>query len=212
MIKTFATIVGGHQMKITFDKGKIIKAIYNEKRLTIIFIALLILSLLPLFAIAIYSRPGVDDFKYGADTRIAYVTTHNIVAVLTVALDTAIETYNTWQGTFSSVFLFSLQPGVFNETVYPVTTFVMLFMLIGSTFFLLQAIIVGVLGLDRKYVPVTSIPILFFCIQALPWPRHAFFWYNSSVHYTFFHSLMLFLLGLCIRIYRSQSVSQSVSQ
>ncbi|MDR0220815.1 MAG: hypothetical protein LBI54_05355 [Lachnospiraceae bacterium] len=195
-------------MKASLDKSKLVKAIYNEKRLTVVFSALFVLSLLPIFVIAFYSRPGVDDFKYGADTRIAYMTTHNIATVLAAAIETVIETYYAWQGTFSSVFLFSLQPGAFNEAFYPLTTFIMLSMLIGSTVFLLQTVIVGILGLDRKYVVLTGVPILFFCIQCLPLARHAFFWYNGSVHYTFFYSLMLFLLGLCIRLYRFQSVSQ----
>lgn len=188
-------------MKAITEKSKIVRAIYNEQRLTIIFGVLFVLSLLPILAIAFYNHPGIDDYNYGVATRIAYMETHDIAAVLAASFKTVAETYNTWQGTFSSVFLFTLQPAVFDENLYPLTTFVMLFMLIGSTYYLLQTILVKVLALDRKHVVIIGVPVLFFCIQSLPSPVEGFFWYNGATHYTFFYSSALFLLGACIYLY-----------
>jgi hypothetical protein len=196
-------------MKISVDKSKIIQTIYNERYLTVLFSVLFVLSLLPIFVIAVYSHPGPDDYGYGVKTRIAYVTTHNIVAVLTASTETVVETYNNWQGTFFTTFLISLNPAVFDESLYPLTTFVMLFMLVGSTVFLLQTLIAQVLGLKGKYVTLTGLPILYFSIQSLPLARHAFFWYTGSICYPFFYCLMLLLLGLCVRLYiASQPASQ----
>ncbi|MDR0220443.1 MAG: hypothetical protein LBI54_03435 [Lachnospiraceae bacterium] len=184
-------------------QSRFIKAVYNEKRLAVIFAVLFALSLLPLLALAFYNHPGVDDFGYGIRTRAAYLATHNIAAVLAAAGATVAETYRDWQGTYASVFLFAVNPAVFGEALYPVTTFIMLSMLIGSTVFLLQTLIVGVLGSDRKYVALAAVPVLYFSIEALPFPVEGLYWYNGSVHYTFCYSLMLFLLGLCISLYQA---------
>jgi hypothetical protein len=188
-------------MKALAETSKIVSAVYNEKRLAVIFSVLFLLSLLPLFAIAFYSHPNNDDFTNGADTRAVYLETHNIIAVLTASCNRVVEIYHSYQGTFSSVFLYSLHPAVFNEALYPVTAFVMLFMLIGSTAFLLQTILVKVLGLHGKYVILIGVPILFFSIQGLTLALHAFFMWVGAVQYTLFYSITLFLLGTCIRIY-----------
>ncbi|MDR0220148.1 MAG: hypothetical protein LBI54_01950 [Lachnospiraceae bacterium] len=196
-------------MKATIDKEKIIKAIYNEKRLTVIFIVLFVLSLLPLFAISFCTYPVYDDFALGAKTRLAYVATHDLAAVLAAAFEQVVFVWHTWQGTFSTTFLISLQPAVFDEALYPLTTFFMLFALIGSTVFLLHTVMRRLLRLDGKYVVLTAVPVLFFSIQTPVSAWQAFFWYTAAVVYTFFYSLMLFLLALCIRLYMdSQPASQ----
>jgi hypothetical protein len=190
-------------MKITINKTKIVEAIYNEKRLAVIFGVLFVLSLLPILAIAFYNHPGVDDFGFGWKPRHAFMATHNLFAVIAAALETIGDYYYTWQGTFVSVFLFSLNPAVYNEAFYPATTFFMLFILTSSTAFFLQTVFVKGLGLARKYVVLIGVPILFFSIQTPILARHAFFWYNSATHYTLFYSLMLFLLGMCLRLWKA---------
>ncbi|MDR0221435.1 MAG: DUF6056 family protein [Lachnospiraceae bacterium] len=185
------------------DNARFLRAVYNEKRLAVIFAALFALSLLPLLVLAFYNHPGVDDFRYGAGARAAYLATSSIAEALAAAFATVAETYGNWQGTYATTLLAALNPAVFGETFYPVTTFVMLSMLIGSTVFLLHALIVGVLGLNGKYVALVSLPILFVSIQSVPYPVESFYWFNGSMAYTFFYSLLLFLLGICLRLYTS---------
>jgi hypothetical protein len=188
-------------MKVSVDKEKIIKAIYNEKRLAVIFVVLFVLSLLPLFAIAFYTHPSADDFYYGAETKAAYMETHNIAAVLIAAFEKDKNDYYTWHGRYADTFFTALNPAVFSESLYPVTAFIMLLALVGSTIFLLQTLIVRVLELSCKYVLLTGIPVLFFSIQSLPSPAEGFFYHNNALCYTLFYSLMLFLFGLCIHLY-----------
>ncbi|MDR0220442.1 MAG: hypothetical protein LBI54_03430 [Lachnospiraceae bacterium] len=185
------------------NKERFIQAVYNEKRLAVIFTVLFALSLLPLFALAFYNHPGADDFRYGAQTRAAYLATHNIAAVLAAAGATVAETYRDWQGTYATTFLAALNPALFGEAFYPATTFIMLFMLMGGTVFLLQTLIGKMLGAAGSYVVLAAVPVLFVCIQSTPYPVEAYYWYNGSMAYTLFHSLLLFLLGLCISLYQA---------
>jgi hypothetical protein len=188
-------------MKNILSKPTIINSLYNEKYLAAVFGILFVLSLLPLFAIAFYSHPAGDDLHYGAKTRAVYMDTHEAAAVLATAFATVGEVYYTWQGRFSDTFLCTLNPAVFGESFYPVTAFVMLFMLTASTVFLLLTVIKEILGLEGRYVVLVGVPVLFFSIQSLPSPAQGFFNHNGSVCYTFFYSLMLLLLGICLRLY-----------
>jgi hypothetical protein len=192
-----------YKVKTIIENSKIVKAIYNEKYLTIVFAVLFVLSLLPLFVIAFYNYPGGDDFYHGADTREAFMETRNIAAVLAASFNYIGWAYNHRQGRFFDTFLCTLNPAVFSESLYPITTFIMLFMLICSTLFFLQTIFVRVLGLDWKYVVLFGMPVLFFSIQSPPSPLQGFFWFSGALAYTFFYSLMLFLLGTCIRLWRA---------
>jgi hypothetical protein len=185
-------------------ESPLLKAVYHEKRLTVIFAALFALSLLPLLVLAFYNHPGVDDFANGAPTRAAYLETHSIAAVIAAAARFTVEVYDTWQGSYAAQLLFSLHPAFYlGEGLYSLTTFVMLSMLIGATFFFLHALIVGVLGLGRQCVALVALPLLFVSIQSVPYPVESFYWYTGSMYYTFFHGLLLFLLGLCLRLYQT---------
>jgi hypothetical protein len=192
-----------YKVKAIIENSKIIKTIYNEKYMTIVFAVLFVLSLLPLFVIAFYNYPGVDDFNHGIRTGVVYRDTHNVAAVLLVAFEYFGDMYNTWQGRFSDTFLTAINPVVFSETLYPVTAFIMLVMLMGSTAFFLHTILVRVLGLAGKYVVLVGVPILFFSLQSLPSPVEGFYWFSGAIAYTFFYSLMLFLLSVGLRLYNS---------
>ncbi|MDR0220444.1 MAG: hypothetical protein LBI54_03440 [Lachnospiraceae bacterium] len=185
-------------------ESRFITAVYHEKRLAAIFAVLFALSLLPLFILAFYNYPGVDDFANGLPTKAAYTATGSLAAVLVAAARFAGEVYYTWQGSYFAQLLFSLHPAFFwGEGLYALTTFLMLFMLIGATVFLLRAVLVQGLGLGGKYVVLVGVPVLYFSIEALPFPVEGFYWYTGSVYYMFFYGLMLLLLGLCLGLYNT---------
>ncbi len=95
-----------------------------------------ILSLIPIFAITVYMRPFADDYAYAVNTHDAWVTTHSVLSVLVAAFKQIGETWKTWQGSFSAVFFFSLQPGLFSEKVYGLSAVILILVFIlGNRFF-----------------------------------------------------------------------------
>ena len=104
-------------------------------RITIAAIASLIVLaalLVPMLAIAKYDVPINDDYSYGQNTARVWNSTHDLAQVLKTALQMVRFVYENWQGSYSAVFLMSLQPGIFGIHAYFWTFVIMTgFLLLG---------------------------------------------------------------------------------
>lgn len=153
------------------------------RNITLIALGIFILMLIPMFLCSFVNRASGDDYGYGVLTRAAWITTHSLVAVIKAAFQTIIKYYYGWQGTWFSIFLFTLQPEVFNEKAYIIVVFLMLFLWIGSTFLLFRKILRDKLHYDKWSASLIIITFLIFCISFIPRKKSAIFWYNGCAHY-----------------------------
>lgn len=170
----------------------------SEKTISYILLFLFLITLIPLFVIARYDHSCADDYSYGLLARQAWTETHSLWAVILAAVEKVSTTYVKWQGTFSSIFLMSIQPSVFGERLYIITPFIMIGSLIFSMFFFLKAVFITYLKANRyQFIAVLSI-LLFLSIQLIYSPVQAFYWYNGALHYVFMHSLMLIEFGIIL--------------
>ncbi len=119
------------------------------------------------------------------------------------------KSYYKSQGTFSAVFLFTLQPAIFGEDYYALVPFIMLTALIaglicfGFNFFRLFHTENLTKEKKQRNKWICGIVICVFvilCTQFLPSPVQGFYWYNGSVYYTFFFGLSLILYSLLIQL------------
>ncbi|MEA5047606.1 MAG: DUF6056 family protein [Eubacteriales bacterium] len=166
--------------------------------------ALLLLSLIPMFLIARYDLPLGDDVIYGSPVSLALEKDASVASALSAAAGVVREKYDSWQGTFSAIFLMALQPGVFGLSVYQITPYLMLGALIGSTLLLTYVLLRSLLGLSRRVWLLVGATLSFFSIQLCISPREAFFWYNGAVYYTLYHSLLLLLATIVIQLFRTK--------
>ena len=95
-------------------------------------VAALICALIPLYAAAQYSYAGVDDYRYGATTHAVWAETGSLGATLAEAARVAGKTYVEWQGSLSAIFLMALQPGIFSDGAYGLSTVLLLSALVAS--------------------------------------------------------------------------------
>lgn len=153
-------------------------------------------SLIPVFAVAFYAVPQVDDFYYSIKTHYAVSEASGFFAVLGSAAEQVVKTYNDWQGTWAAVFLFSLQPGIYGEKYYCISTFILVLTLIGATFCFTETILGHVLKIGKNQRRIFTFIILFAQIQLVPSPLQSFYWWNGACYYTFFYSLSLILFSL----------------
>lgn len=86
-----------------------------------------LLLLLPVFYLSFFNRATGDDYGYGTYTRAAFQATHSLIPLLAAVGKTVKQYYLSWQGTWFSVAVFSLQPEVFHDRAYVVVVFLMLF-------------------------------------------------------------------------------------
>lgn len=166
-----------------------------KKVLPPILISVFVLSLIPLLVMAFYNHPAHDDYYYGIKTHLA-AQSGNLFDVLSAAVDQVKESYSNWQGTYSAVFLFSLQPAIFGESYYAITTFIMLSALIASSLLFSYVLLRRIFSTSRQVYILSAITVLMLSIHLCPSPVQAYYWYNASVYYTFFYSLTLVFFSL----------------
>lgn len=186
--------------------SEIVKKLYHKicrllsiKRISWVAIAVFLLLLLPLCYLSFVNRASGDDYGYGILTRSAWITTHSLLEVGKAAWNTIKNYYYTWQGTWFSVFLFSLQPEVFHEDAYVIVVFLVLFLWIGSTFLLFKEILYKRLKMDVWSCCLCAVILLILGIEFIPNTRSSIFWYNGAVHYTVPFSMCQLLIVWLLR-------------
>ncbi len=157
-------------------------------------------SQVPLLIVGSYACPCADDYTYGSLTHAVWQAGGNLGEVMQAALQQVRSTYDTWQGTFSSVFLMTLSPVVWGEKGYGVTTVLMLGALVISHFYLFYILMVKCLKTEQSLWVITSSAVCFLMIQSVHSPINALFWFNGAVHYTFMHGCMIGLIGIVVHI------------
>ncbi len=156
--------------------------------------ALFLLSLIPLILLAPYITPSADDFGYGAPAYYALQTGAGFSGVIKALAENLRYTYMNWQGTYSSVILFSLQPGVFDGRLYIITPFVMLAAVVVPIFLVLNS----VRGMSRSGKILIGSVTALLSVQFLPSVAEGIFWWNGGAHYMIFWCLSVLAVVLQI--------------
>ncbi|MBQ9250899.1 MAG: hypothetical protein IJ179_11110 [Oscillospiraceae bacterium] len=175
-----------------------------------LLLAALLPSLVPLLMVGRFAVPCADDFSYGAAAHAAFGEAGSVLSALAAGLAQVKATYFGWQGTFSAVFLMSVQPAVFGTQYYFFTPLLMLLSLLCGGFCLCPALFSGVFGLPRALSGCIAAVCALLCIQLVPSPVQAFFWYNGAVYYTFFYGLALLAFALGLRLCRLGGVGRMI--
>ena len=150
---------------------------------TLISILIFTILMLPVVYLSFVNRATGDDYNYAIYTRAAWVGLHSLVEVCRQAWWTVRQCYTSWQGTWFSVFLFALQPEVFSDSAYVIVAFLMLFVWIGSTFYLFRQILHSNIKLDKWSYLLITVCFLIISIEFIPSPRSSIYWYNGCAHY-----------------------------
>ena len=170
------------------------------KILTCIVIVVFFVSLVPILYSGLSAHPTYDDYWFSGDVHKAIVSGSGFVGAIKAAAETVHNVYFSWQGTFTAIFLFALQPGAFSVNLYGLTTIIMISVLTLGTWFILETIICRIMHSSRLIAILITGLTLIMSIQFVPDIRQAFFWYNGSSYYTLFYGLSLFLIAIGVRL------------
>ncbi len=168
------------------------KKLYDLHFWRMLLLVILVLSLLPLFVISFYNHPLADDFGYGVNTHRVWVETHNIFKVLVAAGQHSIMSWKTWQGSFTACFLFALMPGIWSESMYALSAPILLFFYLLGHFVFFRNLF-DHFGARKEAADIVAILISLIGMQTLPNAFQSFAWWNGSIYYTFYYSLLLML-------------------
>ena len=157
----------------------------------------LVISMIPIFAITPYNHSCADDYSYGYRAHAAYVQTKTPVEIIKAVVETVTTTYQKWQGTYSAIALFSIQPAVWGEQYYIITTYILLAFTLWGIFSFFRGWIGKTYGRkDIADIAACCVSILF--LQELPSPVEGLFWWNGASYYMLWNALMLVFISQLI--------------
>ena len=148
----------------------------------------LLLLLLPMLKAAQYDVPAADDYSNGLPTYRAWVQTGSIGPVLKAAWDRVYDLYFGWQGTFSAIFLFTLNPMIFGEQYYQIGPWLILTMLLIGNFVVIFTVFGRLFSAPKAECCIIAAVWTILCTQFLPRASQGIYWYTGAVYYTLFFS------------------------
>lgn len=167
-------------MKEKYEK---LVACCSAKRAGIAAGVLFFLTLLPILYLGVHNYASGDDYWYGVHTYRGLVE-NGLIGALKGSLLTVSEFYQNWQGTWFTMFLFTLSPHHFHENGYVITVFLALGLLIGSFACLARFYLVRRLNLGAGAAAVIVCLVLYPAIQYIPRTTSGLFWFNGIMHYS----------------------------
>lgn len=188
------------------------KKFFSDKTIAVCAVIALAVSLVPVLALGFYNHPCMDDYNYGLYAAQAVKSGESIFGVLAAAAHKTAETYQSWQGTFSAVFLMALHPAVFSESIYFLTPFLMIGSVTFGTFFFLHTVCVQRFSMPRSHWVILSCVLCFFSIQFTPNAYEGFYWYNGAVFYTFFYGVCLSCYALLVKFLYAESKGKAAAE
>ena len=180
-------------------------------KVSVFLVLVFIAGLIPVALISQYNYPCADDFGFSAYSHIAWQETHSFFSFIVGAIQTVVERWFGWQGTFSSIFVMALQPSIWGESFYCLVPWIMIGFMSISTLYLLHVILRRIIRTDRSIFISISMIYLFFALECMIDKTQGFFWFNGAAHYMIPHSIALFLTGLLIR-YLTEKPSAAVGR
>ncbi len=184
--------------KTTLPKENLQK---KEQRLSMLLFFIIIFAVIPLYLISGYAHPCVDDYSYGRHTAQVWKETGSLEQVFLKAIEKTGDSYRSWQGTFSSIFLMRLQPAIFGEQYYFLTTIILLTVFIVCSILFYMAFFSKLFHASFFQGLIISILLSLGAVEFTYVISDSFYWYNGGITYTFFYSMEAFLFALLIFFY-----------
>lgn len=191
----------------------ILECMNDEKRLNQISKTLFIIFLLSLIPIVLISPsvyPFSDDFTLGAYTYHAFIEDRSIIHMIRNALINTYDVYQEWQGTYTTIFLMSIEPGVFGYRYYHLTPILIIASFCLALYYLIYVLVERIAGATRPVTIIMFSVLALLIIQNSPDPAQAFCWWTGAVHYTTGDALWFLFYGKLMTTIKSASEKRSI--
>lgn len=143
-----------------------------------------IMTLIPIIYVGLHNYETGDDYWYGVYAYRAWVETGSLWQVMLASCRTVAEFYRDWQGTWFTMFLFTLSPNMWGEHAYYITVFIALALLVCGISKLIYFYLWEQLDFSKSATALINCLLLYLMIQYVPRTTSAFFWYNGVMHYS----------------------------
>lgn len=169
------------------------------KVLSCLALLALVMLLIPMLNAARFDVPALDDYSYGLPTHRVWTETGNILSVLNAAVRHVKSIYYGWQGTFSAIFLFTLNPMIFGEQYYQIGPWLILLSLFTGVFLFTFSVWGELFKAAKSECLLIAVVWAVLCTQFLPRASQGIYWFNGAVYYTFFFGLAAIACSMLVR-------------
>lgn len=182
-----------------------------DMRLTAVgAVLLLVITMIPLLRLAIYAAPWYDDYMYGGIVRNFMLEDYSLLSALKGALYGVKTEWFAFQGTFSSVFIMSMEPMIWGDQYYFLGPVFLIVILAFSVYLLVRTVASCLFRTNRLAGIALSAFASTMVLMLIYSAQSGFYWYNGGVHYVGMHSFLLLLAVAWIRILTQQGNGKGV--
>lgn len=172
----------------------------SKKLLAAVCMALLVVSLIPPLALSFYNHASYDDLGYSIRTHERWRDTGSFWRTVEAAAENTASIRYTWQGTFFSCFLAALQPALFGEGLYWITTWVLMGTFLLALGALTRQLVRRVMGAGTaEWLILFSLSALVM-MQLTPSISEAWFWWNGGMVYLMVWCCLALRTALWLRL------------
>lgn len=164
---------------------------FTYKKIAFFIAFLFLISLLPLIYCSFFDYATGDDLWEGAVAYRVLVNNGTVKEFVTAVFEWAKIDYMGWEGNWSSIILWCLEPSIWGEKVYCITPWIAMLALIGGTTYFLFYFLKKYLSGCRSFLVIISSVVCFFSIQYMPYLRSGIFWYTGMINYVVPYGLCL---------------------
>lgn len=185
-----------------------LKAHGRVDTLALAYVLVIAFAVIPLLYIAKYSHISADDLAYGELTHPLLVNGGGIAGLLKAAWDTMVFFYNNWSGSYTGVFVQALQPGVFGEGYYWLTTPIMMAGIFLGFAMTCRLVFWRLLGIRGPYSWLVAAIMTCYALMCMPDTMQSLYWFNGAFGYTFMWGCGMLTVALAAGLVfrRSESV------
>lgn len=187
---------------------KMEKEFLTQKGLCLFMVLGFLWFVVPLLYIGRYNHGAGDDYWFAFHVHCTWLNTHSLIEVIKTAFSKVAEFYESWQGTYSSVFFFAISPMAFGEQYAHAVPYLMIGMTCISTVVIMYAVLNRWMGLNG-YTCVSA--MMAACTMQCAFmytPASGLYWYNGAVHYVFMQGFFNLTVGFALlnfeRVYHNR--------
>lgn len=165
------------------EKVRTYRKYINKNTMALLIVLLFVISLIPVVYVGLFNYATGDDYWYGVHTYRGWKE-GGLFSALKGSFLTVADFYENWQGTWFTLFLFTLSPNHFWENGYIITVFLALILLIGSYSYLADFYLVKKMEFSKATTTIIVCILLYLSIQYIPRTTSGIYWFNGIMHYS----------------------------
>jgi len=177
------------------------KLLRDNRTAVALTIIVLLVTTIPLYALAHFNYPTTDDFAFASAIYDGILLGKSWWEIIKDSWATVARFYLTWQGRYFDVSLYAFAVGAAVPELYGLGTYLVLTVFIIGTISFLRTVTYKVMKWESDVSWIVSIWFAIIQLWFVPHAVEAFYWYSGASAYTLSYALTLLIFTFLIFYY-----------